>query len=206
MLIQPGQPSGNQRTDSKENQSSSSAYYGGQTTAAGKTIGGSFLSSNNAAAGVNQSGYKYMNMTNGAGGFGVTQTNPGTAGGNNAGNQKRRTVIEQLNQGLNPNQQRVNTQMEGNNPDQKGINQSLIKQKWSNNKNAFSGPLLKKSGEGGKASEGSNSKGNSQTRGAMEVYGAANVHTPGMMLASQNGSSMSNGSNSQQTQFMPNKY
>jgi hypothetical protein len=40
----------------------------------------------------------------------------------------------------------------------------------------------------------------------MEVYGAANVHTPGMMLASQNGSSMSNGSNSQQTQFMPNKY
>lgn len=126
MMIQPGQPSGNQRTNSKENQSSSSAYYGAQTTAAGKTIGGSFLSSNN-AAGVNQSGYKYMNMTNGAGGFGVTQTNPGTAGGNNAGNQKRRTVIEQLNQGLNPNQQRVNTQMEGNNPDQKGINQSLIK-------------------------------------------------------------------------------
>lgn len=107
-----------------------------------------------------------MNMTNGAGGgFGVSQTNPGTAGGNNAGNQKRRTVIEQLNQGLNNNQQRVNTQMEGsggnNGPDQKGINQSLIKQKWSNNKNAFSGPLHKKSGEGGKASEGSNSKGNS---------------------------------------------
>ena len=35
-----------------------------------------------------------MNMTNGAGGFGVVQANPGTAGGNNAGNQKRRTVIE----------------------------------------------------------------------------------------------------------------
>jgi hypothetical protein len=34
-----------------------------------------------------------------------------------------------------------------------GVNQSLIKQKWSNNKNAFSGPLHKK-GEGGKQSAG----------------------------------------------------
>jgi len=57
--------------------------------------------------------------------------------------------------------------------------ESLIKQKWSNNKNAFSGPLHKKPTDGG----GSSSKGNSQTR-AMDVYGAI----------PQNGSSMSNGS------------
>lgn len=56
--------------------------------------------------------------------------------------------------------------------------QSLIKQKWQNNKNAFSGPLHKKpdgkssAGDGG----GSSSKATSQTRGnAMEVYGATNV-------------------------------
>jgi len=39
--------------------------------------------------------------------------------------------------------------------------ESLIKQKWSNNKNAFSGPLHKK-GEAGKSSDngqGSHSKG-----------------------------------------------
>ncbi len=71
--------------------------------------------------------------------------------------------------------------MEGNG-DPKGINQSLIKQKWSNNKNAFSGPLHKKSGDG-KGTEGSNSKGNSQTRGAMEVYGSAAGHTQGVMHA-----------------------
>lgn len=67
--------------------------------------------------------------------------------------------------------------------------QSLSKQKWQNNKNAFSGPLHKKpdgkssaGGDGG----GSSSKATSQNRGnAMEVYGAGPP---------------------QQQQFMPNKY
>lgn len=48
--------------------------------------------------------------------------------------------------------------------------ESLIKQKWSNNKNAFSGPLHKKDGKS--SADGSSSKGtgNSQQR-AVEVYG-----------------------------------
>ena len=69
-----------------------------------------------------------------------------------------------------------NTQMSSNAAEE--VNkQSLIKQKWQNNKNAFSGPLHKKP-EGKSSAEGANggssSKNPSQTRAgnAMEVYGA----------------------------------
>lgn len=51
------------------------------------------------ANGVNSAAYK-MNMTNGTGGgFGVSSTTVNSNGGGGNG-QKRRTVIEQLNQGF----------------------------------------------------------------------------------------------------------
>lgn len=81
--------------------------------------------------------------------------------------------------------------------------ESLIKQKYSNNKNAFSGPLHQKNegGTAGKQSEGSNSKvpggQGSQTRtgpSIMEVYGTGP------------NTSMGQGSGANQNQFMQNKY